>query len=122
MKKNNENDYYYKIVLAYEVPFNVLDGNDLNKVQARENLYQTITELIPESRYEKFSIKLMLYQLKDTFNYVVMFEAFFRSTVGLPMEEYMEANNIKQAAKRELESYFNSLDCDYKQLNIKTLL
>jgi hypothetical protein len=122
MNKNSENNYYYKIILAYEIPYNVLDSNDPDKARARENLYQSITNIIPDSRYEKFFVKLMLFQLKDTFNYVVMFNAFFRSTVGLPMEEYVEADQLKKSVKEELESFFSSLDCDYKQLNIKTLL
>ena len=63
-----------------------------------------------------------MYQLKDTFNFVITYEAFFRSTVGLPMEEYVEATELKNKAKTELEAFFNSMDCDYKQLNIKTLL
>lgn len=121
MNKNNDS-YYYKIVLAYEIPYNVLDSNDPDKILARENLYQAITKIIPTNKYDKFSVKLMLFQLKDTFNYVVMFDSFFRSTEGLPMSEYTEASKIKQAAKDELEKYFNSLDCDYKPLNIITLL
>ena len=122
MNKNNENDYYYKIMLAYEIPYNVLDTDESAKVQARENLYTALGEIVPETRYEKFSVKLTMYQLKDTFNFVITYEAFFRSTVGLPMEEYVEATKLKNKAKTELEAFFNSMDCDYKQLNIKTLL
>ena len=118
----NENDYYYKIMLAYEIPYNVLDTDESAKVQARENLYTALGEIVPETRYEKFSVKLTMYQLKDTFNFVITYEAFFRSTVGLPMEEYVEATELKNKAKTELEAFFNSMDCDYKQLNIKTLL
>ena len=44
------------------------------------------------------------------------------TTVGLPMEEWVEADEIKEKAKKELEDYFNSMDCDFKQLNIQTLL
>lgn len=124
MNKNNDNDYYYRIVLAYEIPYNVLDNNNntADKVQARENLYDTLGNMVPEDKYEKFSVKLALFQLKDTFNYIVTYEAFFRSTAGLPMEEWVEADEIKQKAKVEIETFFSAMDCDYKQINIKTLL
>lgn len=120
---NKSNDYYYyKIVLSYEIPINILDSQDQDKVQAREILYETLKNLVPEDKYEKFSVKLVLHQLKDTFNYLVTYEAFFRSTSGLPMQEYVGAEEIKEKAKKELENFFESVDCDYKQLNIKTLL
>lgn len=122
MNKNSDNDYYYRIVLAYEIPYNVLESNTPDKVQARENLYDTLGNMVPEDKYEKFSAKLVLFQLKDTFNYIVTYEAFFRSTVGLPMEEWVEADEIKQKAKTEIETFFSAMDCDYKQINIKTLL
>lgn len=38
------------------------------------------------------------------------------------MQEYVGAEEIKEKAKKELENFFESVDCDYKQLNIKTLL
>jgi hypothetical protein len=63
-----------------------------------------------------------MYQRKDTFNYIITYEAFFRSENGLPMEEYTKADDIKKEAKKELETFFTSLDCDFKQLTIKTLL
>lgn len=119
---NKSNGYYYKIVLSYEIPINILDSQDQDKVQAREILYETLKNLVPEDKYEKFSVKLVLHQLKDTFNYLVTYEAFFRSTSGLPMQEYVGAEEIKEKAKKELENFFESVDCDYKQLNIKTLL
>jgi hypothetical protein len=122
MNKNNDNNYYYRIVLAYEIPYNVLDSNTQDKVQARETLYDTLSNMVPEDKYEKFSVKLVLFQLDDTFNYIVTYEAFFRSTIGLPMEEWVEADEIKKKAKKELEAFFSSMDCDYKQINIKTLL
>ena len=115
---NKSNDYYYKIVLSYEIPINILDSQDQDKVQAREILYETLKNLVPEDKYEKFSVKLVLHQLKDTFNYLVTYEAFFRSTSGLPMQEYVGAEEIKEKAKKELENFFESVDCDYKQLNI----
>jgi hypothetical protein len=80
-----------------------------------------LSDIIPP-KYERFSVKLVLYQLKDTFNFLVTYDAFFRSTEGLPMEEYVEARDLKELIKNELEEFFNSVDCEYKQLNIKTLL
>lgn len=115
------NDNYYKITLSYEIPYNILDSQDPNIVQAKNILYEKLKDNIPE-KYERFSVKLVLYQLKDTFNYLVTYEAFFRSLSGLPMEEYVEARDLKDNIKRELEDFFNSVDCEYKQLNIKTLL
>lgn len=117
--KNNTN--YYKITISYEIPFNVLDSQDPNVIQLRNNLYQRLNEIISD-KYERFSVKLVLYQLRDTLNFLVTYDAFFRSTEGLPMEEYVEASEIKEKIKTELEEFFNSVDCEFKQLNIKTLL
>jgi hypothetical protein len=38
------------------------------------------------------------------------------------MEEYVSARELKDLIKKELEEFFNSVDCEYKQINIKTLL
>jgi hypothetical protein len=40
----------------------------------------------------------------------------------MTMAEYVEARNLKDEIKKELEDFFDSVDCEYKQLNIKTLL
>ena len=114
-------DNYYKITLSYEIPYNILDSQDPNIIQARDILYERLKDEIPP-KYERFSVKLVLFQLKDTFNYLVTYEAFFRSLDGKPMEEYVEARDLKDRIKKELENFFNSVDCEYKQLNIKTLL
>ena len=119
---NNTDNYYYEIILSYEIPYNVLDSQDPDRVKARENFYDSIKDIIPKDRYEKFSARLVIHQLKDTFNYLVTYEAFFRSTIGKPMEDYVEATKLKETIKTEFEVFFSSLDCDYKQLNIKTLL
>ena len=37
------------------------------------------------------------------------------------MEEWLEADALKEQAKEEMEAYFGALDCEYKQLNIKNL-
>lgn len=114
-------DNYFKITLSYEIPYNILDSQDPSVMKARDILYENLKENIPE-KYERFSIKLVLYQLKDTYNFLVTYDAFFRSKGNLPMEEYVEARDLKDNIKEELEEFFNSVDCEYKQLNIKTLL
>lgn len=115
------NDNYYKITLSYEIPYNVLDSQDSSVVTAREILYENLKDIIPE-KYEKFSIKLTLFQLKDTFNFVVVYDAFLRSSGDLPMEEYVSARELKDKIKNELEEFFTSVDCEYKQLSIKPIL
>ena len=115
------NDNYYNIKISYEIPYNVLDSQDPDIIRAKDILYENLKNSIPE-KYERFSVKLVLYQLKDTFNFLVTYDAFFRSVEGLPMEEYVSARELKDRIKKELEEFFNSIDCEYKQLNIKTLL
>lgn len=115
------NDNYYKIILSYEIPQNILDSTDPDVIQARDTLYENLKDNLPE-KYERFSVKLVLYQLKDTLNYIVTYEAFFRSTTGLPMEEYVGARDLKDQINKEFEEFFCSVDCEYRQLNIKTLL
>lgn len=115
------NDNYYKITLSYEIPYDVLDSQDPNIQKAREILYENLKNSIPPE-YERFAVKLVLFQLKDTYNFLVTYEAFFRSSGDLPMEEYVKARDIKDNIKKELEEFFNSVDCEYKQLNIKPLL
>ena len=119
--EQKKNDTYYRIHVSYEIPYNVIDSQEPGIVKARENLFFKIKTCIPE-KYEKFSTKLVMYQLQDTFNYLVTFSAFFRSTDGLPMEEYVCARDIKESVQRELEDFFNSVDCEYKQINIKTFV
>lgn len=118
----NNSANYYKIIVSYEIPYNILDSQNPSVVQGREILYDSLKEIMPEDKYEKFSIKLSMFQLRDTQNYLVTFEAFFRSTSGLPMEEFVGARDIKDKVRKELESFFNSVDCEYKQLSIKTLV
>ena len=38
------------------------------------------------------------------------------------MEEYVAARDLKDKIREEMEEFFNSVDCEYKQINIKTLL
>lgn len=115
-------DNYYKIIVSYEIPVNILDSKDENVVTAKNILYENLNNCIPEDKYEKFAVKLTLYQLNDTYNYLVTFDAFFRSLDGLPMEEYVAARDLKDSIKEELEQFFDSVDCEYKLLNIKPLL
>lgn len=115
-------DNYFKIILSYEIPYNVLDSNDPEVKGARDIFYDKLKESIPQDRYEKFSLKLSLFQLKDKCNYLVTYEAFFRAKGRLPMEEYVDARDLKDSIQKEFEDFFASIDCDYQQLNIKTLL
>ena len=115
-------DNYFKIVLCYEISCNILDSQDPEVRTARDIFYEALKDSIPSDRYEKFSLKLSLYQLKDSFNYIISYEAFFRSKEGLPMEEYVDARDIKLDIEKEFEDFFTSVDCEYKQLKIKTLL
>lgn len=114
-------DNYYKIIITYEIPHNVLDSQEPEIIDARNILYEKLKNIVPD-RYEMFSIKMVLYQLKDNYNYLITYEAFFRSTTGLPMEEYVAARDVKDSIRKEFEEFFNSIDCEYRQLNIKTLL
>lgn len=119
--KNPSDDYYYKISISYEVPYNVLDSEDPAAVQAKKTLYENLKTVIPE-KYEKFSAKLVLHQLKDTYNYLITYDAFIRASGDLPMASLVEAREIKDKIKNELEDYFGSVDCECKQVNIKALL
>lgn len=120
MADRQKNDtYYYQVCVSYEIPYNILDSDVPDIVQAREALYETLSGSIPE-KYEKFSVKLVLYQLKDTFNYIVSYSSFFRVQGGLPMEEFVEAEKIKKAAELEMEEFFDAVDCEYRKINIKT--
>ncbi len=114
-------DYYYKITVSYEVPYNVLDSKDPAAEQAKKTLYENLKYVIPE-KYEKFSVDIVLYQLKDTYNYLITYDAFIRCSEGLPMAGYIEVKDIKEKIKAELEEFFSSVDCEYKQVNIKALL
>lgn len=116
-----KNDTYYNIHISYEIPYNVIDSQEPCIVKAREILYENIKASIPE-KYERFSLKLVLHQLKDTFNYLVTYSSYFRSLDGLPMEEYVSAREIKEVVEKELEEFFKAVDCEYRQINIKTFI
>ena len=116
------NSTYYNIILSYEIPYNILDVSDQNVIDAKEQLFRRLKDAIPTVKYNTFSVRLTVNQLNDTMNYIVTYEAYCRPNEGLPMEEYVEARDLKDNARKELESFFSSVDCDYKQLNIKTLL
>jgi hypothetical protein len=38
------------------------------------------------------------------------------------MEEYVSAREIKDNVKKELEDFFESVDCEYKEINIKSFV
>lgn len=116
--RSKEKDvYYYRVHVSYEIPYNVLDSTDEDIAQAREILYDRLSKSIPE-KYERFSVKLVLSQLKDSLNYIVTYTSFFKCPEGLPMEEYIEARHVKENVEKEIEEFFTSIDCDYQKLNI----
>lgn len=111
--------YYYKIDVSYELPYNVFESNDSDILKARDEIYEKLLKSVP-SKYEKFSVKLTVHQLKDNYNYLACFTAFFRSCSGLPMEEYVSARDIKNNIEKLLEEFFNAVDCEYRKINIQT--
>ena len=38
------------------------------------------------------------------------------------MAEWTEARDLKESIKSEFEEFFDSVDCEYRQLSIKTLV
>lgn len=115
-------NYYYKIVICYEIPTDILHDPDENVKAARDVLFQNLSTAVDSERYDTMSLKLVVNQLKDTGNYIVTYDALFRSTEGLPMEEYVAARDIKDKIKEELEQFFDSVDCGYEFINIKPLV
>lgn len=115
-------DTYYLIHVSYEIPYNVMDSTEIDILKAKGILYSRLKSILPD-KYERFGdLRLGLNQLKDTFNYLVTFSTFFRSTEGLPMEEYVSAREVKEEVQRELEDFFDSIDCEYRKINIKTFI
>ncbi len=119
--KNNDRDttYYYRVNSTYELFYNPLDSNDPDISRAKEVLYDKLKSIIPE-RYEKFSSSLSMTQLRDSLNYLLTFNAFFRIQEGLPMSEYTKAEEVKKTAEKEIEEFFKSIDCEFKKVSIKT--
>lgn len=113
--------FYYKIALSYEVQTNIIDSEEPNIVKAKEMLYENIKNSMPD-KYDKFYMRLTTYQMRDSLNYVIHLDSFFSSTGSLPMTEYVDARDIKDEIKQEMEEFFSSIDCEYKQLNIITLI
>lgn len=118
-KRDKNSNYYYRVNSTYELFYNPLDSMDPDISKAREILYEKLKTIIPE-KYEKFSSSLSMTQLRDTLNYLLTFNAFFRSQEGLPMEEYVAAEEVKKAAEVEIEEFFKSIDCEYKKVSIKS--
>lgn len=119
MEQTNTGSYYYNINISYEIPYNVLDSEEPNIVQARDILYSRLKMIVPEE-YEKFAVKLVLYQLKDNYNYLVTYSSFFRSQEGLPMQSYVSARDVKEMIEKEIEEFFKTVDCEYRKINVKT--
>ena len=118
--RDRYSNYYYRVNSTYELYYNPLDSDDPDITKAREILYNKLKEIVPE-KYEKFSSSLSMTQLRDSLNYLLTFNAFFRSQEGLPMAEYVAATEVKDAAEREIEEFFKSIDCEYKKVSIKSL-
>ena len=83
---------------------------------------QIVNLAISNGLFAVLFLGLLIYQLKDTYNYLVSYSAFIRCSGELPMSEYVAARDIKDKIKNELEEFFNSVDCEYKQINIKSLV
>lgn len=111
--------YYYNINVSYEIPYNILESEDPGTMQAKDILYSRLKSIVPEE-YEKFAVKLVVYQLKDNYNYLVTYSSFFRSQAGLPMESYVNVQGTKELIEDELEEFFKTVDCEYRKINIKT--
>jgi hypothetical protein len=116
--RDRYSNYYYRVNSTYELYYNPLDSDDPDITRAREILYDKLKNIVPE-KYEKFSSSLSMTQLRDTLNYLLTFSAFFRSQEGLPMAEYVDATEVKEAAEKEIEEFFKSIDCEYKKVSIK---
>ena len=58
--------------------------------------------------------------MKDNYNYLVTYSSFFRSQEGLPMESYVNAEDVKEQIEDEIEEFFKTVDCEYRKINIKT--
>lgn len=114
----NKDSYYYEIHISYEIPYNVLESEDPEISEARNILYGKLKSIIPED-YEKFSAELVMYQLRDSLNYLVTYTTFLRSQGTLPMEDYVGASELKEKIEKELEDFFGIIDCEYKKINIK---
>lgn len=115
-------DNYYEIALAYELSVNVLEKISDERREMQVQLMNKIRDAFPKEGYNIFNTKFTMYQLPDSLNYIISFSAFFRSQGNLPMEDYVNARDVKDNIKSEIEDYFISVDCDFKQLNIKPLL
>lgn len=111
--------YYYNINVSYEIPYNVLDSEEPGTMQAKDILYSRLKSIVPDE-YEKFAVKLVVYQLKDNYNYLVTYSSFFRSQEGLPMESYINVRETKERIEEEIEEFFRTVDCEYRKINIKT--
>lgn len=118
--RDRYSNYYFRINSTYELYYNPLDSEDPDITRAREILYDKLKSVVPE-KYEKFSSSLSMTQLRDSLNYLLTFNAFFRSQEGLPMAEYASAEEVKNAAEKEIEDFFKSIDCEYKKVSIKSL-
>lgn len=113
---------YYSIFLAFEVSKDVLNDTDIDVVTSRNLLYSKLNELIPSSEYETFSSSVVVYQIEDSYNYLITYSSFIRSNNRLPMDGYINTRSIKDEIKNEFIEFFNSINLEYKLVNIKSLV
>lgn len=118
MELGERNDTYYDIHIAYEVPTNVMESDDLMIQSSRTLLTENLRTLI-SSRFEILSRKLTLHQNKDNFNYIIDYQLYLRSNEGFPVEGYVDARDLCDEIKDQFEDFFEAVDVDYRFLNIK---
>lgn len=116
------NNNYYVIQLSFETTTDVLNDNDESISSSRKILFDRINNLIDrEEKYDVFSRTVINYELPDTYNQMISFYAYFRSIGGLPMEEYISARDIRDKIKNEFINFLESVGCEYRIINIKTI-
>lgn len=114
-------DNYYKIVLSYEVPFNLMESSREDVRSARDILYGRIVSIIPD-RYIRLNIRLSNIALPGSTDWLITLELFLKSLDGLPMEEYVNARTVKEDFEKEMDRFFGTIDCDYRQIKVKPLV
>lgn len=113
---------YYFISLSFSVIKDVL--NDLNPeaAAARRIMYDELDECYNSlDNYRLFSKYLAIHQNDDNYNYVIEYSVFLRVNDLLPMENYVATRDIKDKIKKIFTDFFESINVDYEQINIKSL-
>lgn len=118
---DNTRDTFYQIRLAYEVPYDILNDEKEEVVNAREILYERLNSRMSNSLVI-FNSSLVMHRLSDTYNYVLTYDSFFLDSINLPMSSYVEAKDLCEGLKEEFTNFFEALGIKYKILNVKALL